>query len=686
MKKRYIWTFIILLIIVFIITNIFIQNKYKINLVEYLQYRQGLTKSEKNYLANNKKLIYSSDRNSPPMRFMDPEDKQYKGGVIDYMNSLSVELGVEIDFKPLVWEEALKQLEEGKTDICDMFYSEKRAEDYLFSDPVYLLRSVILVKNSNQSINTINDLDGKKVAMQKSDYAVDYVKDKIGQKANYFLVNNIEEAIELLVNNKVEAVVGDEPVVTYFSSTKNLNNELKIINPPLYEKYIRFAVPKGEEKLVSILNKSIFSLRRKGILEGIQQKWFGLSGSIMEKGINRYLSIVFISISILIVIITLFFVWNYILNKRIEKRTKELKDSKNKLQTIFDGVEDLMILLDKNYIIDNVNKSFCDFSGVKKEDLIARKCSNNLLYDNEKLLLKYCKDKKIEQSFLDGKRRVKEINFKNKVFKMGILPIQIDTKNSEDKNRKILVVFRDITKELLNEKKLFHANKMAAIGQLAAGMAHEIRNPLGLIRTYNYLLKNKIDNKSEDMEKHFKEIEKSIEKISRIIDDLLNTSHSGNDQKEWININNYVKRIFSLHKNLMDNINWIINGDRDIEIYINKDRLEYILFNLISNAVDAIQKDGKINIDYGIKNDKFNIIVKDNGKGIKDKNLENIFNPFFTTKSPGEGTGLGLYIVYTEVEKMNGEINVESEKGKGTIFEITLEVEVRRKANGISKN
>ena len=147
MKKRYILVFFILLAIVLIITNIFIHNKYKINLVEYFQYRQGLTKSEKDFLANKEKLIYSSDRNSPPMRFMDLEDKQYKGGVIDYMNSLSVELGVEIDFKPLVWEEALKQLEEGKSDICDMFYSEKRAEEYLFSDPVYLLRSVILLIN-----------------------------------------------------------------------------------------------------------------------------------------------------------------------------------------------------------------------------------------------------------------------------------------------------------------------------------------------------------------------------------------------------------------------------------------------------------------------------------------------------------------------------------------------------------
>ena len=519
--------------------------------------------------------------------------------------------------------------------------------------------------------------------MQSADYAVDYIKDKIGKKASYIFVNNVEEAIELLVNNEVDAVIGDEPVVTYFSSTKNLNNELKIINPPLYEKYIRFAVPKDEEKLISILNKGIFSLRRKGILEGIQQKWFGLSGSIMEEGINRYLSIIFISITILIFIITLFFIWNYILNKRIEKRTKELEDSKNKLQTIFDGVEDLMLLMDKDYIIDDVNKSLCDFLGLKKKELIAKECSNNLLNDNENFLLKYCKDKKIKQSLSDGKRRVKEINFKNKVFKMGILPIQIDTKNRDEKDRKILIVFRDITKELLNEKKLFHANKMAAIGQLAAGMAHEIRNPLGLIRTYNYLLKNKIENKNEKMEKHFKEIEKSIEKISRIIDDLLNTSHSGNDQKEWININDYLKRIFSLHKNLMGNINWTINGDENLEIYINKDRFEHILFNLISNAVDAIQKDGKIKIDYGMKNEMFYINVEDNGKGIDDNNLENIFNPFFTTKSPGEGTGLGLYIVYTEVEKMNGEINVKSEKDRGTTFEITLKVEVRREENGI---
>mgnify|MGYP000131932780 CR=1 FL=1 len=682
MKKKYFWTLFILLVIILIVINIFIQNKYKINLIEYLKYSKGLTENEKQYLANNEKLIYSSDRNSPPIRFMDPEDKQYKGVVIDYMNSLSVELGEEIDFKPLVWEKALLQLKEGKTDICDMFYSKKRAKDYIFSDPVYLLRSIILVKKNNKTIKNVEDLKNKKVAMQKADYAVEYLKRNFGENINYILVNNIEEAIELLMNNKVEAVVGDEPVVTYFSSTKNLNDELKIINPPLYEKYIRLAVPKSEKKLISILNKGIFSLRRKGILEGIQQKWFGLSGSMIEKGINRYLSIIFITAAILIFIITLFFIWNYSLNKKIAKRTKELQDSKNKLQTIFDGVEDLMILLDKDYNIDNINQVFCEHLSLNRDEIIGKSCSDNVFNNDGSFLLEYCQDDKVSQSLLDGKKRNKEINFNNKIFKMGIFPIKIDNLKKESSNKKVLIVFKDITKELLNEKELFHANKMAAIGQLAAGMAHEIRNPLGLIRTYSYLLKNKLNKKDEKTVSYFQEIENSIDKISRIIDDLLNTSYSSNEQKEWINIDNYLKRIFSLHKNLMKNISWKIEGNENMEIYLNKDRLEHILFNLISNAVDSIDQEGKIEINYGIKKENFYINIKDNGEGIKDSDLSNIFNPFFTTKSPGDGTGLGLYIVYTEIEKLGGKINVESQKDKGTIFKISLSVEVRRDQNG----
>ena len=673
MKKKYIIIIIILLILVLVVANIFIKNKYKINLIKYLEYMQGFTEEEKDFLENNKKLVYSSDRSSPPLRFMDPKDGQYKGGVIDYMNSLSVELGVEIDFKPLVWEEALKQLKEEKTDVCDMFYSEKRAKDYIFSDPVYLLRAVILVKNDNKNIKGSSDLENKTIAMQKEDYAVEYIKDKIRENAEYVLVNNIEEAIELLVKNKVDVVIGDEPVVTYFSSSKNLNNELKIINPPLYEKYIRLAVPESKKKLISILNKAIFSLRRKGILEGIQQKWFGLSASIINNN-NNYLHIIIITILISIIIITLFFVWNYTLNKKIKQRTKELEYSKNKLQTIFDGIDDLMILLNEEYIIDNANKSFCDFLDREKADVIGKKCSDKLSNNSNSQLLDFCDDKKIRDSFSDGKSRVEEINFKNKIFRMGVFPIELLDK---DEHNNVLLVFRDITKELLNEKKLFQANKMAAIGQLAAGIAHEIRNPLGLIRTYSYLLKNKIKTKEEKTKNYFTEIEEAIDKISRIIDNLLNTSHSGNKQKQWINIYDYLQRIFSLHENLLDEIFWKIKGNKDLEVYINKDVLEHILFNLISNAVDAIEGEGEIKIKYGIRDNKFYLKISDTGKGIENDNLDSIFNPFFTTKSPGKGTGLGLYIVYNEIEKLNGEINVDSVKDKGTSFEFTLDISIR---------
>ncbi|MGM0410447.1 MAG: transporter substrate-binding domain-containing protein [Bacillota bacterium] len=559
MRKKYLFILIILVIVVLLIANTYVKNKYKVNLLKYFNYRQGLNDEEKGYLEKTDKIIYSSDRSSPPMRFMDPEDRQYKGGVIDYMNSLSLELGVEIDFKPLVWEEALYQLKTGKTDICDMFYSEKRAKDYLFSDPVYLLRAVILLKKENRSVNKLEELKSKKIAMQKKDYAVDFVKNKIGNNAEYILVNNIEEAIDLLLKDEVDAVIGDEPVVTYFSFEKNLNDELRIVNPPLYEKYIRLAVPKDKKVLLSAINKSIFSLRRKGILGGIQQKWFGLSASITDKGLNQYLPIIMVSILVLILIITLFLFWNYILNKRIQKRTKELEFSKNKL---------------------------------------------------------------------------------------------------------------------------FQANKMAAIGQLAAGMAHEIRNPLGLIRTYIYLLESKIKVKNQDIENYFKEIKEAISKISRIIDNLLNTSYTSNSgEKEWINVNDYLQRLFSLHENLMENINWDITGDYNLEIYANKDRLEHILFNLISNAVDAIKNSGEINILYKIKEGDFYLEIEDSGEGISEDNLDDIFNPFFTTKEPGEGTGLGLYIVYNEIEKMNGEINVDSVEDEGTTFKIFLEVDVRRKAN-----
>ncbi len=123
-------------------------------------------------------LIYGADHKSPPLRYVNEGSQQYEGLVIDYLRSLSIELGVPIEFKPLVWNDALAQLESGQTDICDMYKSEERAKKFLFSDPIYYQRGAILVRKNDTRIQSVDDLEGKTIAGNRGDFVFEYLENE----------------------------------------------------------------------------------------------------------------------------------------------------------------------------------------------------------------------------------------------------------------------------------------------------------------------------------------------------------------------------------------------------------------------------------------------------------------------------------------------------------------------------
>ena len=134
-----------------------------------------ITEQENRWLQEQDSIIYAANENAPPLRFLDSVDNQYKGVVVDYINQLSLELGVDIRTVPMKWEEALESLKSGDSHICDMFINEERSKHYLFTDPIYNLRTVLLSDiNENFELNQINNM---KIATETGDYANRYLID-----------------------------------------------------------------------------------------------------------------------------------------------------------------------------------------------------------------------------------------------------------------------------------------------------------------------------------------------------------------------------------------------------------------------------------------------------------------------------------------------------------------------------
>ncbi len=221
---------------------------------------------------------------------------------------------------------------------------------------------------------------------------------------------------------------------------------------------------------------------------------------------------------------------------------------------------------------------------------------------------------------------------------------------------------------------LFQSEKIAAVGQLAGGVAHEINNPMGVILGFAQSIVKRI-KEDDPLYKPLKSIEREAVRCRKMIVDLLTFSRTGKTEVELININQAIDETLSLieAQAKIKNIEIIKAYNKDLpNTLANKNQIQQVVVNLFNNAIDAMQDGGRITIDTKREGKLIEIDISDNGTGMSEEVKKHIFEPFFTTKEAGKGTGLGLSLCYEIIKKHNGEIEVSSEINKGTKFSIRL--------------
>ncbi len=323
-------------------------------------------------------------------------------------------------------------------------------------------------------------------------------------------------------------------------------------------------------------------------------------------------------------------------------------------------------------------EAVCELLNAADQGLIALNSASEIVSWNERarLLLGPADSENFKRwirmvrESLDGKNQL-EVSTPDGKGHLRIVALQ-------SQQEEILLLLQDIAREKKMEERWLIAEKMASIGRMAAGIAHEIGTPLNIISGRAELIQTAQESLCKDcdvkpqctIEKHIDVIFQQIERITRIMQQLLNQARQSSLQKEHFSLNECFLRVSDLLQPQLakKNIQLVHNLQNDLPgLFGYADQFQQVLINLLTNAIDAIEgPHGSIEVTTSSIDGQVLFSVRDNGCGIPGINLTKVFDPFFTTKKFGEGTGLGLTVTLNIVEAHSGTIDVQSFPARGT--------------------
>jgi PAS domain S-box-containing protein len=349
-------------------------------------------------------------------------------------------------------------------------------------------------------------------------------------------------------------------------------------------------------------------------------------------------------------------------NSRLYEQTKQSED---RYRILFESAGPSLVIIDQNQTFQLVNCAFEALCGYNREDLIGKR-TLDLFVPSLKEKFDATIPGHFETEFRDRNELIKQIHL---------------TSTPIPGMNHMLISLVDMTIQRELERRLYRSEELAALGELSAGIAHEIRNPLVAIKTSVGLLQDE-SALSEEGHQLLEVVAEETDQMAAIVEDFLQFARPKPPSLEEVNLNQVLRDVVKRYREVKQKktVQWSENMDEKLPLlWIDRYQIQQVITNLILNSLDALEQGGRLEIDSFLEEGELSRVcfsVTDTGLGIQPECIHKIFQPFFSTKQ--KGTGMGLAICRRIIDQHGGEIRVESRAGEKTTFTVLLPVQIQQ--------
>lgn len=650
------------------------------------------TRAEKDWLAENPVIIAAPDPDFPPVEYYD-EDGLYRGMTADYIALIEKKLNIRFKIVRLKnWDEVLEKARTRQIHMITAATYTHQRKDYLqFTKPFMKLPLVIIVRQNVDKDLAMKDLVGMKVAVVYRYAIQDFLSDAYPEM-DLDLVPDVQTGLRKVAFGMVDAMVANIATASYNIERENITN-LRMAGESGFSYNLAFAPGKGNVELAAILEKGL-SLISAEEQQQIYRKWITLQQDTLLQSKKFWISIA-AGVSAVFLFAGGILFWNRTLRLRVEEKTAALKQEAIEHQLAKKAIEES----ETRYrsIIENTKNGVAVLKAVNDGDDFIFLDLNRSGESIDHLR----REKVIGKSVLDIYPKLKDFglfDLLGRVWKTGNPerhPVTLYTDNRISMWREtlvfklpsgeIVVVYSDETELKALQEETLRSDHLASIGELASGVAHEINNPINSVINLAQILINESAGKSEEND-IAERIIKESNRIADIVGSLLAFARERKDRKSLVSLNEIVTETLSLTAAQIrkDGIDLQIDIPGALPyIKAHMQQIQQVFLNIINNARYALNqkypegdKDKILSIsaEFIKRNEDgwVRITFLDHGTGIPQRIVEQIMEPFFTTKPVGAGTGLGLSIGHGIISDHDGTLKIQSREGAYTRVLIDL--------------